>query len=238
MRLVNKVINRLSERGKRIVFNGIIVFAIMLFIIGFMLGKQEESNSANEEETHSETSYDGFSYTELQGSENDNIQNDSHEAENNEPMDDYEMEDPESDFDKNVEREVRVLEDYFTNEEVEEAKEVAIQFVENYYSFNGEIPLENIENAMEYVSEDLQETIKAKVIRPTADYYKRETISIEVYEPYNPSSEDMELSVRVKGEVFNMEGDVTKEETIDYHLKLIPFEDTFRVNEMSYDNLS
>jgi hypothetical protein len=228
----------LSPKGKRIVLNGIIVSAIMLFIIGFLIGKsnekKEEVEDENTEEMDTET---GLSYSDLHRSTDDNEEqvNSETELEDDQPMDEhYEHDNPEIDFDINAEREINILEDYFSKEEIDKAKEVSESFIKALYTFNGDTPTKHINEATKFVTEALSDEIKGKIIRPTHNYYSRKLTDIFVYEPYNPTKEEMNIRVRVEGKVFNSNGDETKTEILDYDLILTSFEDTFKINDYSF----
>lgn len=236
-----RLFNRLSPKGKRFILNGIIVLAIMLFIIGFLIGKSNETDKTNKEtqqQEETENMVDGFSYSDLNNKGNQNSSNDEQNNENKPMHKAYEQENPEVDFNKNAEREVSVLEDYFNKKEIAKAKKVTKAFLKAYYPFNGDKPTKNIEKALKYSSEKLQEDITGKVVKPTYEFFKREITEIEVYEPYDPSGEQMELKARVKGKIFNSKGKLTEKEILEYDLKLISFKDTFKVDDYSYTTLN
>lgn len=240
---------QVSSRSRRFLINGIIVFAIMLFIIGFYIGKSNE-DKANEnlleetierENNKEENEIDlegGFSYSDLIGTNVEHEENESslvQEAdENTTKHGKYEHENPEVDFDEKAEREINILEDFFTKEEVEEAKKVSELFVKAFYSFNGTKPLEHIENALEFATESLQEEMRGQVTRPTHEHFLKEYKEVFVYEPYNPQRKSMILKVRVEGTIFNSEGEEVRDEILEYDLILVQFEDTFKIDKYTY----
>lgn len=229
----------LSPKGKRMVLNGIIVSAIMLFIIGFFIGKSdEEKKEVNSEETEETNTDVGLSYSDLHSPIKENEEHmevSETQTEEEQPMhEQYEHENPEIDFDENAEVEINILEDFFSKEEIDKAKEVSESFIKAFYTFNGDTPTKHIDEALKFVSDSLSEELKGEIVRPTYNYYSRNFTEIFVYEPYNPKEEEMNIRVRVEGEVFNSDGEQTRTETLDYDLKLIPYEDTFKINEYSF----
>lgn len=229
---------KLSPKGKRLFYNGIIVFAIMLFIIGYIIGslddkEKTENEQAIEDNKKNETSEgEGLSYSDLHENQQDDS---SHSSEKDEPMhEDYTLQDPEVDFNENAEREISILEDYFSQDQIDKAKELSKAFITALYSFDGDNPKQHIEKAFSYVTDSLKQKIKGNVVRPTYNYHSRRYTEIFVYEPYNPSGDYMNIKVRIKGNVYNSNGEKTKEEILDYDLKLIPFEGTFLIDDYSY----
>lgn len=204
-----------------------VVITIMLFIIGFYIGKDVEKEEEKaelkrqKEEQYTEVYSPSDSPKNLEDSE------DEHEHEN------YEYENPEVDKEEVPTTQSSTLADYFTKEEIEASKKVAEDFIEAYYPFNGDKPLENLENAKEYMSERLFEEYRSSVPRPTQSVHSKEIISLEAYEPYDPSENYLEWNVRVVGEVFDSNGELNKEETYDYTLKITKVNETFKVQDIS-----
>jgi hypothetical protein len=236
------VYERLSTKGKRIVLNSIIVSAVMLFIIGFYIGKSEENkeNDKNQSEPKVE---DNLTYSELHKgdiSENkireDEMKGDG--IEEDMPMHgQYESGNPE-DFVERNDKDIVTLETYYTKEEVSEAKRIAENFVKVYYPFDGDDPMKNIEESLKYVSDDLKQKFTIQMARPIDNYYSRTYTDIHVYESLNPEEKEMRLNVRVEGEVYNSKGQKVKDEICDYQLKLVPFEDSFRIDSYYYQALN
>ncbi len=236
------MIERLSPRVRKWVLNGIIVFAIMLLVFGFIRGKSlenEQDTGTNDGKANVE---EGFSYSDINNP--DSIGNDSNSLQpqtnrrKDMAMDSYE-DDPNI-TEVSGEREVNVLADFFSESEINRAKEVSKQFVKSHYQFNGDQPNEHIEKASQFVTDDLKAKMTTNlIVRPTNDNYRRRIVGLEVYESYNPTSKEfLNLIARVKGEVLNIEGEITKREMVEYDLKLVPFEDTFRINEYTYKSLN
>lgn len=230
--------DKLSPRGKRRFLNGIIVSAIMLFIIGFFIGKSGDNQEAEEQMVQeTESMEEGFSYSDLQDNEeiDTEIKKETEEFEGEEPMHgEYKHDNPEVDYDEDAKIEVSTLKDAFSQKQINQAKEVSEKFVELYYAFDGDNPTKHIEKVKQYGTEQLLNKITGQIIRPTAEYYSRKPLEIEVFEPYEPEENTMHLKARVIGEVYNSEGEITKEEIAEYDIKLIPTEDSFKVNDYTY----
>ncbi len=225
--------NNLSPKAKRIVFNSIIVFTVMLFVLGYFIGKSAEKEE-NKNDKIEEVKNEGFSYSDMENDKEKKTEN----VEENEPShEEYKQENPEVDFDENAEIEVNVLSNKFTQEQINEAKNVVQKFTEAYYPFDGNNPTQSIENAKPFVTEELLNKIVGQVVRPTFEYFSRKPIKIEVYEPYEPEKEIMNLIARVTGEVYNADGALSNKETVEYNIKLVPFENTFKINDYTYTSL-
>lgn len=208
----------------------------MLFIIGYFIGKAIEKKETKEE-TEQASEFDieeNFSYSDLHDNK-DQMEEDQQVKEENEPMHDhYEFENPEEDFNENAEQEINTLENFFTKEEIEKARKVSKDFIKALYTFDGDNPTKNITEALKFVTEPFKEKLQGNIIRPTHNYFSREYTDIFVYEPYNPTEEVMNLKVRVEGKVLNSSGQEVRSEIVEYDLKLVPFEDTFKINDYSF----
>lgn len=224
---------KLSSKMKKIVVNSIIVLAIMLLIIGFYTGKKVEENEAKlekemQEQQELEEQKEGYSVSDLEErmvEENKREERQiANEVEDDIMHDDYEYaDDPTADFDGNAEYENNRLIDIFTDEEIEQAKETALGFVTAYYEFNGDKPMQHIENAKEHVTSRLYDEIQTDIPpRPSDDYYSRLVKEIEIYETYSPKNEkELLLSARVEGEILNYKGKKSDDEQAEYKMSFI-----------------
>lgn len=205
-----------------------VVIAIMLFIIGFNIGKDLEGEKDKAElENQKEEQY-----SEVYSPSDSIIQLDDSDSEEHE-HEHYDYSNPEVDKEKIPTNQSSTLSDYFSKEDIRESRKVSESFIEAYYPFNGDKPIENLENAKEYMSERLFEEYRRNIPRPTQSIYKKKVKSIESYEPYDPSENYLEWNVRVVGEVFDSNGELHKEETYDYALKLTKVDGIFKVQEIS-----
>ncbi|MBA2176810.1 hypothetical protein H0266_18180 [Halobacillus locisalis] len=136
------------------------------------------------------------------------------------------------------ELDVNKLEDFFSQEQITKATEVAESFVEAFYPYNGDRPAQHIEQASHLMSEGLYEERIQSLPRPTVDVFKKELVSISSYEPYDPNDKTMNLSVRAKGKVFNADGELTNEELVEYDLILTKKMDSFVVKSYGFVSLN
>lgn len=205
---------KLSPKGRRILFNSIVAFAIMLFIIGFIIGKHNESNAE---------------------SANNELQNNVEEKTNvaNDKLKNF-NEDKKT---KKEEQEINTLEDYFSKDEIKKAKQTSEKFVSTYYPFDGDNPTKNADKAIKYCTDKLKQELTNQITRPTNDFYSRKTKEISVYEPYKSKKDEMVFNVRVTGEVYNAKGKKVRTENVEYQLVLVPDGDTFKVDEYLYSSL-
>lgn len=220
----------LSPRGKRIVFNSIIVLAVMLFIFAYFIGKSSDSEKKDKKETSQDTEevqQEDFSYSDLNKVEEEESKDGEH----------YTQENPETDYNPNAKQEVNVLSDSFTEDQINQAKKNVQQFIEAYYPFDGKNPTQHIEKAKQFMTEKMQKEVEGQIVRPTNDYYSRKPTKIEIYEPYNPEKGKMNLVARVEGEVYNSKGTLTKKETVEYNITLVYEDNTFKVSNYDYTSL-
>lgn len=223
---------KLSPKGRRILFNSIVAFAIMLFIIGFIIGKHDESNA---ESANNELQNNVEEKTNVANDKLKNFNEDKKtKKEEAEPMDEYEEEDPADDVE---EQEINTLEDYFSKDEIKKAKQTSEKFVSTYYPFDGDNPTKNADKAIKYCTDKLKQELTNQITRPTNDFYSRKTKEISVYEPYKSKKDEMVFNVRVTGEVYNAKGKKVRTENVEYQLVLVPDGDTFKVDEYLYSSL-
>ncbi len=202
-----------------------VVFAIMLFIVGFNVGKKiEEQEAIAEKEKEKDEAYtEVYSPSDL----NQSVEESQEEHEH------YEYFNPEVDKKSVPEEKSSTLSDYFSKKDIERSRNVAEGFIKAYYPFDGNNPLENIENAKEYMLGSLYERFKEFIAKPTQTIFRKELKNIEVYEPYDPPKDYIKWNVKVTGEVFDTEGNITKEETYTYSLQIIKDNDSFKVQDFS-----
>ncbi|MFC2947579.1 hypothetical protein [Virgibacillus sediminis] len=216
----------MSDRTKNIIVYSVMAVAIALFIYAVFVGNQqkqleEESNhSSRKEQSEEVRSYDslGDSAPNSQPKKSDLITEEHHEE--------VQIDIPE--MDTLIPPEGQYA-DYFSKEAIEASRQAARNFVEKYYSFQGEEPLEHIENAKPYMTDDMYEELKNENPRPTAAVSYKEVETIDVYEPYEPTEEHLIWKVRVQGNVFDSGGNKTAEESMDYTLQMEEEEGSFKV---------
>jgi hypothetical protein len=116
--------------------------------------------------------------------------------------------------------EVKKLEDFFSEEDINASKETARQFSEKYYQFNGGDPLSHVENAKAYMTTALYIKLFQSPPRPTLSTFKKEVKTIDLYEPYDVSGQEIAWMSRINGTVYDQKGNITKEEVLEYRLRM------------------
>ena len=226
--------------SKKVLVNSMIVFSIMLFIISFIVGskleKKEDKAQKKEKQEQKIKEEEQFSYSNVEQDKNGSKgqPNESTSEQENK----YILESDYPDLSnleaiKEQEKEKAItLKDLYPQKDLDESNKVAEAFIRAYYPFNGDSPMENIENAKIHMSKALYDSFKKQQpARPTQTIYKKELITLEVYEHYNPSDKYITWNVRVSGKVFNSNGDINGEEIYDYSLKLIKEEGSYKVDK-------
>lgn len=122
-----------------------------------------------------------------------------------------------------------VYADYFSMEDIEKSRETARLFTKNFYALNGEESMAHVENAEPYMTADMYQALMEQAPRPTAAIYNKEVASLDVYEPYEPSREQLIWKVQVKGNVYDKNGNKTADERKDFTIKTTKVEGTFKV---------
>ncbi|MEC1158696.1 hypothetical protein [Cytobacillus horneckiae] len=226
-------------RNSKFIWYGMIVFTIVLFIFGFYVGKDiEEEEKKAAAHTQSNKDEESFSINQLESNENDNgqHQNENEEEHNHDHSHgEYELENPMADANEELEGEINQLTDYFSKEDISQAKEVSVQFIKEYYPFDGNKPSQNINDAKKYMSSALYDELKERVIRPTQTIFRKELKSFEVYEPYNPTDEYLTINVLVKGEIYDVKDNINKKEESHYSIKIINEDGKFKVDKYTLD---
>lgn len=199
----------------------------MLLIISFLIGKnlEEKKKQENVKQEHKEKG-ENFSYSSTKkASYESDLKNEQKGNEN------YKYNNPEIDKVAIPKEQPITLSKFFSESDIEASKKVAEAYITLYYPFNGDNPSGNVENAKQYMSDALYNSIKGQLVRPTQMVYKKELTQIDVYEPYNPTDKYITWNVRVKGNVFDTQGNQTKEETYDYSLKMVKVNENFKVDK-------
>src|SRR5699024_663425 len=119
--------------------------------------------------------------------------------------------------------------DYFSMADIEKSRQTARVFTKNFYALNGEDLMAHVENAKPFMMANLYQALKKESPRPTAAVYTKDVESLDVYEPYEPNKEQLIWKVRVKGNVYDKNGNKTAEERKDYTIKTTKDEGTFKV---------
>ena len=206
----------------------------MLFIISFFVGEniEEEKKLAEKKEKQvQQIKEEQFSYSNSEEKDSSNENTSEKQEERYGKDEDYpDISNLEALKEQEKEKAI-TLKDIFPQHDLDESNEVAEAFITLYYPFNGDYPMENVENAKIHMSKALYHSNKGQQVRPTQTVYRKELISVEVYEPYNPTDKHITWNAIVVGKVFNSQGELNKEETYDYSLKLIKEDGSFKVDK-------
>jgi hypothetical protein len=220
----------MNPKTKNILINGMIGLAFVLLIISFVVGKNEDSEIKEKEEVQQQQEDEDFSFTSPSSQGNTTKETES------ENTGDLQKIKPNKDLvsvigdgTEGEKAEINKLSDFFSQEDIEASKEVAKQFSQNYYQFHGDNPLSHVENAKKYMTTDLYGQLSKEIPRPTLTTFKKEIQDIELYEPYNVSSKELEWMSRINGTVYNYEGKKTKEEVLEYRLTMTKESEGFKV---------
>jgi hypothetical protein len=217
-----------------------VVFSIMLFVLSFFIGRSMEETKISEEKKKKQEQQikeEGqFSYSNQEAEKGPKNESTSKKPEHqHEHLLESDLPDLSNlEVLKEQEKEKAItLKDLFPQKDLDESNKVAEAFIQAYYSFNGDSPMENIEKAKIHMSKALYDSYKGQQVRPTQTIYKKEITSLEVYEPYSPTNQYITWNVRVTGKVFNSKGELSYEETYDYALKLIKEDAGYKVDKMA-----
>ncbi|WP_394237464.1 hypothetical protein [Niallia oryzisoli] len=220
----------MDPKTKNNMINSMIGLAFVLLIFSFVEGKNTDSEKREKEEAQLQEDK-GFFFTSPSPQDNttkETKSTDSGDLQKIEPNE--KLADVIEDGSKGEIVEIAELKDFFSEEDIKASNEVARQFSENYYPFDGGDPLSHIENVKEYMTTDLYEQVSKEVPRSTLTTFRKEVKSIELYEPYDVSSKEIMWMSRINGTVYNHAGEKTKDEVLEYRLIITKEnEDKFKV---------
>lgn len=205
---------------QKIVTNGMVALAIMLFVFMYFKGKQIEEESVKQEAKQSSVVEDSVQ-VETQEHEDDHI----HEA--GEPHHHYDVL-GQSELDQNVrpiedapedERSYK-LADFYTAKEIQQGKELATQFANSYYAFNGNDMTAHVK-AIEPITEAVfYEKLLSKTGRATNAAFRAEITNLEVQETYDQADGFMLFTAFIKGNVYGSDNTLFEEQAYVYYIKL------------------
>ncbi|TMN20937.1 hypothetical protein [Lentibacillus cibarius] len=217
----------MDEKTKNIIVYSVMAIIITLFLVSIFVGKTMPKDASNDVSTENgaleQNNQTVREYNELTEEASgtaieSNIIQENHEQQEIDTPDPDTLKEPESFYRK-----------HFSGEQIKESRKVAKQFATNYYAFNGDKPIQHIKNAHAYMTDKMYQKLVEKTPRPTAAIYKKQIVSAKVYEPYEPSEEYFVWKARVTGDIYNSKGKKTRQEVVNYTLKMKQIEETFRV---------
>ncbi|WP_140457101.1 hypothetical protein [Priestia megaterium] len=110
-----------------------------------------------------------------------------------------------------------------TKEDLQSTKEIAIEFVRAFASFNGKNPSEHIEKAKPYMSDEMYQNYKNQKERGTLTYDKVVPETLQTTEVSNDDPEVIQWNVVMQGKVYDVKGNAQPEE--DWYLVTLKKQD-------------
>ncbi|MBW0933468.1 hypothetical protein [Priestia megaterium] len=99
-----------------------------------------------------------------------------------------------------------------TKEDLQSTKEIATEFVRAFASFNGKNPLEHIEKAKPYMSDEMYQNYKNQKERGTLTYDKVVPETLQTTEVSNDDPDVIQWNVVMQGKVYDVKGNAQPEE--------------------------
>lgn len=94
----------------------------------------------------------------------------------------------------------------FSQADLDQSKDIAIQFVKSYHNFDASNPLQNIENSKQFMSDDLYTQLKQNPTRGTLEAVKKQWTDINVTTTANSSKTKIIWNVVVQSENTDNDG--------------------------------
>ena len=205
---------------QKIVTNGMVALAIMLFVFMYVKGKQIEEESVKQETKQSNV-VEEFEIVETQEQEDADI----HEA--GEPHHHYDVS-GQSELDQNVRpledapeaERAYELSDFYTAEEIQQGKKLATQFAKSYYAFNGNDMTAHVKAVQPITEAAFYEKLLSQAGRATNAAFRAEITNLEVLETYDQAEGFMLFSAFITGKVFGSNNALFEEQSYVYYIKL------------------
>ncbi|ALX47712.1 hypothetical protein [Lentibacillus amyloliquefaciens] len=219
----------MSPKIKNKIIYSVMAIVIALFIFAIFVGNHAKQQEAEGKSEAYQPEQDEQSQAVRQYSAEAEQTHENKEA-NNEPISEQhrklDIEIPKAEM---LEKSEGKYDDYFSREEIEKSRETARLFTKNFYELNGEELMSHVKNAEPYMTANMYQTLIEQTPRPTAAVYNKEVESLDVYEPYDLSKEQLIWKVHVKGNVYDKKGNKTADERKDFTIKTTKVEGTFKV---------
>ncbi|NKR09508.1 hypothetical protein, partial [Escherichia coli] len=106
--------------------------------------------------------------------------------------------------------------EHFSEENLEETKEIAVDFVKAYHSYDSDNPSDYLENAQPYMTEALYQEFSAQPRRETLERSYLTVKETQVTNVVNSSSRVIRWNIIVLGEAESVDGEIS--ETEDWYL--------------------
>lgn len=130
------------------------------------------------------------------------------------------------------------LEEVFGKKTAKKSKQVAEKFIKSFYGFDGDKPQKSIENAKDYITDELyQELLKDEIV-PTHNMFYRRLKSIEYHETMNSPTDkedDILLFYIVEGEYTDILKENKTQITDTILIRVIEVDDDFKVEKFGFN---
>lgn len=203
---------------QKIVTNGMVALAIMLFVFMYFKGKQLEEDPPKQEAQQSSSAEEPEIVEEYE---------DDHTHEAGDPHHHYDVS-GQSELDQNVrpiedvpedERSYELV-DFYTAEEIQQGKEIATQFAQSYYAFNGNDMTAHVKAIQPITEASFYEKLLAQTGRATNAAFRAELTKLEVQETYDQAEGYMLFSAFITGKIYGSNDALFEEQAYVYYIKL------------------
>lgn len=193
-----------------------VALAIMLFVFMYFKGKQLEEDTPKQEAQQSSIA-----------EEPEIVEEHDHTHEAGDPHHHYDVS-GQSELDQNVrpiedapedERSYELI-DFYTVEEIRQGKEIATQFAQFYYAFNGNNMTAHVKAIQPITEASFYEKLLAQTGRATNAAYRAELTNLEVQETYDQAEGYMLFSAFITGKVYGSNDALFEEQAYVYYIKL------------------
>ena len=195
-----------------------VALAIMLFVFMYFKGKQLEEDPPKQEAQQSSSAEEPEIVEEYE---------DDHTHEAGDPHHHYDVS-GQSELDQNVrpiedvpedERSYELV-DFYTAEEIQQGKEIATQFAQSYYAFNGNDMTAHVKAIQPITEASFYEKLLAQTGRATNAAFRAELTNLEVQETYDQAEGYMLFSAFITGKVYGSNDALFEEQAYVYYIKL------------------
>lgn len=212
---------------QKIVTNGMVALAIVLFIFMYWKGKQIEEDAQKE-----------VSQSDLT-EKNEVVDEQAHPHELGDPHHHYDVT-SQSELDQNVrpleeapkdERSYEIV-DFYTAEEIQLGKKIATQFAQSYYAFNGDDMTAHVKAIKSITEPTFYDKLLAQTGRATNAAYRAELMNLEVLETYDQVEGSMLFSAFITGNVYGSNDALFEEQAFVYYIKVEQLLSEFKVVDL------
>lgn len=212
---------------QKIVTNGMVALAIVLFVFMYWKGKQIEKDAQKEVPQSDLTE------------KNEVVDEQVHVHEPGDPHHHYDVT-GQSELDQNVrpleeapedERSYELV-DFYTAEEIQLGKKIATQFAQSYYTFNGDDMTAHVKAIKSITEPTFYEKLLAQTGRATNAAFRAELMNLEVLETYDQVEGSMLFSAFITGNVYDSNDALFEEQAFVYYIKIKQVLSDFKVIDL------